>query len=476
MGCVDRRHIHEVGREIKLESHDGFPEDLRKAVYARSAYRNDPEFISKTVSDPEDKLERTRFTRMIDNDASVGTNYKRLFFRVVEHALVTAVGTSSIDEFRQHILGDIRGACKKLFEDLDIDDLGVPDNNGTFRFTKGSSKGFAYMNLSSGEKAAFDLILDLVVSQRVYNNTLFCIDEPETHLNARLQADLLSVLYSLISDNCQLILATHSIGIMRRAQELEQQTPGSVVFLDFDNKDFDNTVTIEPATPDREFWNNANKIALSDMAAYVAPKQIIICEGKPLPSISIRHNQEYSLDATCYNEIFKVEFPDTLFISMGNIIDVSYDRHFLARALRIAMKDLVTTRLIDRDQQTTQGIKSERDLDMKVLTRTNLESYLFDNTVLEKLAIENDAGNKISELLSKKDDLLNSLKAHQRDNLKLICRELFNECKTILELSKSGRDVNDFMCDCLSPLITRDMGVYNELKNDIFGKEQNEHK
>ena len=60
-----------------------------------------------------------------------------------------------------------------------------------------------------GEKAAFDLILDLIVRKREYNNTVFCIDEPESHMNTRLQAALLETLYYLIPENCQLFLATH---------------------------------------------------------------------------------------------------------------------------------------------------------------------------------------------------------------------------------------------------------------------------
>ena len=61
--------------------------------------------------------------------------------------------------------------------------------------------------------------------------------------------ELLSVLYGLIPEDCQLMLATHSIGMMRRARDLEATSPGSVVFLDFDGRNFDGTVIIEPHCP-----------------------------------------------------------------------------------------------------------------------------------------------------------------------------------------------------------------------------------
>ena len=45
------------------------------------------------------------------------------------------------------------------------------------------------------------------------------------------------MLYDLVPENCQLMLATHSIGMMRRARDIDQQqNPGSVAFLDFGGK------------------------------------------------------------------------------------------------------------------------------------------------------------------------------------------------------------------------------------------------
>ena len=154
--------------------------------------------------------------------------------------------------------------------------------DGTFRFTKNASEGFHFKNLSGGEKAVFDLILDLVIAKHAYDNTLFCIDEPEAHMNARLQAELLSVLYELIPETCQLMLATHSIGMMRRARDIEASNPGSVVFLDFGERDFDEPQVIEPTVPDRAFWQRAYEVALDDLAALVAPERVVICEGEPM--------------------------------------------------------------------------------------------------------------------------------------------------------------------------------------------------
>ena len=186
----------------------------------------------------------------------------------------------TFDRYRKESIGDVREALSRLFPDLELNSLGNPLGEGTFRFTKGVSQGFVFKNLSGGEKAAFDLILDLVTARRNYDNTVFCIDEPESHMNMRLQSELLSVLYNLIPHNCQLMLATHSIGMMRRARDIEAENPGTVVFLDFEGRDFDTPQIIQPAKPDRTFWHRAYEVALGDLAALVAPSRVVICEGQ----------------------------------------------------------------------------------------------------------------------------------------------------------------------------------------------------
>ena len=169
----------------------------------------------------------------------------------------------------------------------------------------------------------FDLILDLVVARRDYDNAVFCIDEPDTHMHAQLQAELLLALYDLILEHCQLMLATHSIGMMRKAQEIERKTPGSVAFLDFGGKDFDAPCMIEPIEPDRTFWKRAYEVAIGDLAQLVAPRRVVICEGHPKTESPVRN---HSHDDQCYERIFETALPDTQFVSMGNHHEVMSDK------------------------------------------------------------------------------------------------------------------------------------------------------
>ena len=240
--------------DVNPEFHEPLPEEKKKILYVRSAYRNDPEFQIQHLNRAGDPLSEHRVSRMIDNDAAVAQNFRRLASKVFDDIFNPEDGSVTLDQFTEQLIGDIRTAFSKLFPNVELNSLGNPLEDGTFRFTKGTSRGFPFKNLSGGEKAAFDLILDLVVSKRAYNNTIFCIDEPESHMHTQLQAELLSVLYDLIPENCQLLLATHSIGMMRRARDIEAKNPGSVVFLDFGNCDFDQPQTIEPVkNPNRTF-------------------------------------------------------------------------------------------------------------------------------------------------------------------------------------------------------------------------------
>ena len=394
-------------------------------------------------------LDEIRIERMIDNDAAVNKNYQRVVGEAFRNAFEQADGSITLHEFREQTIGEIRDPVHRLFPDLELNSLADPLRDGTFRFTKGTSQGFAFKNLSGGEKAAFDLILDLVIAKRTYDNTIFCIDEPESHMNARLQAELLSVLYDLIPENCQLMLATHSIGMMRRAQDIEAENPGSVVFLDFGDRDFDQPQVIEPTKPDRKFWKNAYGVALDDLAALVAPSRVVICEGEPLTSQPVGN---HSHDAKCYETIFETEFPETRFVSMGNDREIVGDKRGLAEALLSLVDGLEVVRLIDRDDRTEVEIEEAEQQGVRVLSKRNLESYLFDDEVLRELAASADRQEKIKELLEKKRCLVAETKG-AKDDLKPLARELRVACKRLLSLTQCGNTKMAFMRDTLAPLI-----------------------
>ena len=449
-----------------VEFHDSVPVGSKKTLYVRSAYRNDPEFQISNLRRQGDPLAQVSFQRMIDNDAAVSRNYQRL----ASQGLRDLWGggkerQTTFGGYEEESIGDIREPLWRLFPDLKLDNLGDPLEDGTFHFTKGASSGFVFKNLSGGEKAAFDLILDLVIVRRYYDDTLYCIDEPESHMHARVQAQLLSVLYDLIPENCQLMLATHSIGMMRRARDIETGHPGRVVFLDFNGRDFDQPVVIEPAPLNRAFWEKAHHVALGDLAALVAPERVVICEGEPK---NRNAGQNYSHDARCYEQIFKAEFPETQFVPGGNAREVSEDRRGIAYVLGILVQGAEVFKLIDRDSRSPEQGADLINSGIRVLSRRNLESYLFSDEVLMALAEWAGKPDKIGDLLDKKRGIVDSRTYDAPDDLKAASGEIYVACKKILGLANPGDDTKTFMRDTLAPLIKAGMSVYEELKRDIF--------
>ena len=449
-----------------VQFHDSESHPVKKSLYVRSAYRNDPEFRITELQRQGDLLDLVPFARMIDNDAAVGRNYQRL----ASQGLVDLYGggSTTFDQYLEQSIGAVRNPLHRLFPDLTLNSLGNPLENGTFHFSKGTSTGFAFMNLSGGEKAAFDLILDLAIARRSYDDTLFCIDEPESHMNARLQAELLSVLYDLIPENCQLMLATHSIGMMRRARDIEVQHPGNVVFLDFGDRDFDQPQVIEPTIPERAFWQRAYEVALNDLAALVAPERVVICEGEPKNSNS---GKSYSHDARCYERIFETAFPETQFIPGGNASEVAGDKRGIAYALGVLTQGSEVVKLIDRDSLSPEEIAELRKDGVRVLSRRNLESYLFHDEILRALALSVGKAEKADELIAEKKRILEESTGDAPDDLKPASGQIYNACKSILSLANPGNNTKTFMRDTLAPLIKPGMAVYDELKRDIFDLE-----
>lgn len=439
----------------------------KKSYYLRSAYRNESDFRLGSLSRQNDPTETLRISRMIDQDSSVSQNFQMLASNALEDAFERYEGSMSLDDFRDHSIGDIKSAVSRLFPDLEMNTLGNPLSEGTFRFTKGAMKGFSYKNLSGGEKAAFDLLLDFVVKARVFNDTIFAIDEPETHLNTRLQGTLLQELFDLTPENSQLWIATHSIGMMRKALELYRENPNQVAFLDFEGHDFDGSVQIRPVQPSRAFWERILSVALDDLSELVAPKRLVICEGNPTSPLGGKNEAH---DARCYSVIFEREFPDCKFISGGNSHDVTSDRLKFAAVFPDVIGGLKVDRLIDRDDHSPDDVEHFQASGVTVLGRRAIESYLYDDEVLSKLYEEHGQNHKSATALAKKAEFISASvgRGNPPDDIKSAAPQIYSFVKSDLGLVGCGNDQASFARNMLAPLIQPGMSTYADLKQVIF--------
>ena len=457
--------------EIDLQFHDANPESelaLKKSLYVRSAYRHDPSFRNTPIQQQADVLDRHAVHRLIDTDQTVQNNYQRIIWRVLGKAITPGLST---DDIIAETIGDLQSSMETVFADIRLDALVSAQETGTFTFTKGVSRNFLYVNLSAGEKAAFDLMLDVVVNRAAFDDSLYCIDEPEAHLSTRLQAKLLKELYRLIPDNSQLWLATHSIGMVRAAQEIRAEHPERVGFLDMgfsadgEARDYDQMQSIEPADPDHGFWLRHYAVALDDMAELLAPDRIVLCEGST-------EDDDPALDESCYNRIFAREFPRTRFVSVGPASKVEKRMSDLLPLLDRIIGGTSIVRFRDRDDLTPEEVEEKRREGVRVMSvDRNIESMLLGDGVLSRLCDTHGRSDRFTPIQSARDSFLTTAAATRpKDDLKPAAQAVHHAARTELDLPRSGATKQAFMRDMLAPLVTAGTPEYDTLKGDIFGQ------
>ncbi|MBX9682459.1 MAG: AAA family ATPase [Hyphomicrobium sp.] len=433
----------------------------KNLAYVRSAHRHEAEFGQGNLSSVPSATDR-RFNRTIDNDAAISENYRRLIMQAVSDIFKEAHRPSVlVSEYADTIKNTVNRSLEKVLPHLKLESLGNPESqSGNFFFTKGKSKGYLFKNLSGGEKAVFDIILDLRLKSKAYDDSLVCIDEPECHINPAVHGALLEELLDLTPPNSQLIIATHAIGMLRKARDLESKKPGSVAFLNFE-QNFDQPVVLLPTKMDRSLWERSLAVALDDLSALVAPKRIIICEGGPC------RNTDDAFDSYIYETIFQSTEPDTKFWSAGSKDDVVRARNLLAAIAPSSMPGLEVASLVDRDDRSDAEVAVERAQGRKVLTVRNLECYLFSDEIIGLLCNNSGQPELATELMSTRQKLLNT--RSRPDDLKAISGQFYVVIKNQLKLERPGNNAKAFMRDTLAPLITPETRTYAKIYQDVFG-------
>ncbi len=257
----------------------------------RSSYRYNSEVKIKDI---------TAIDEIIHNDYGASTanaldqkmliNYRRLLAKYSKYRDENDVKPS---EARRHIIGELNKSLSNCIE-LSIDDLGdVESDRGTVYFRKQDHpEVFDFNVLSSGEKEVVDIIIDLYLRKNEYNDSIFLIDEPELHVNTTIQRRLLKEINSLVGQNCQIWLATHSIGFLRSLQE-DFGEDCEIIKFEAGVNFASEPCTLVPMAKTRANWMSIFEVALDDLVGLVAPNKIIYCEGKA----EAKQGKEEGLDA-----------------------------------------------------------------------------------------------------------------------------------------------------------------------------------
>jgi predicted ATPase len=432
-------------------------------LYVRTAYRNDPDFSIKNIGQPNAPAETVRFSRLIEDDKTVSENYQRLVHDTMAAVYNTENDAKRVDALREELIGQIRESMKAVFGDLILNNIGDPLGSGAFFFEKGAAKSYHYKNLSGGEKAAFDLLLDLHMKKKFFRDAIYCIDELETHLHTRIQGALLREMVKILPEQSQLWVTTHSLGVLRAAQEMSLQQPGTVCLIDFDSTDPDVPREIVPSSIGRVSWEKLLSIAIDDLSLLVSPRVLVVCEGSSIG------NRRKDFDAEIYNRILGQVSPDILFVSGGSSNQVAANRISIKETLGKIVPAANVLALCDRDDKSQAEVDEFERNGGLVLSRRNLESFLFSDDVIEALATKVGKDNLIADALQiKATALANSAgRGNPVDDLKSAAGEIFVNLKNLLGLERCGNNTEAFMRDTLATLVSDPMPTFLEMKATI---------
>jgi len=265
--------------------------------------------------------------------------------------------------------------------------------------------------------------------------------------------------------NSQLWISTHSIGMLKQAEELENLNPGSVVFLDFDNRDFDLSENIQPAKIDRAIWDKFFELAFADFSSLIAPQRIVFCEG------SSQGRKYKDFDAQIYGRIFESKYHNTKFISIGSSNEIENIENQSVKVLSNILKSSEIIKFIDRDDKSVQEVDELLQKDIKTSKRRHIESYLLDDEIIQILCDSVGKPELLIECLSaKKDAILESTnRGNPIDDIKSASGKIFTELKRILGLSQCGNNKCAFLRDTISQLVKEETTIYRELEKEILG-------
>jgi len=452
--------------KVKMEFHDSFvKQELGDKFYFRTAYRNEPDFTVNTLNNQKNPTEQAKFATLNGNDLTVSENYQRLISQTLAGVFDASNNTKTVENLREELIGEIKTSLKNVFDDLTLSSIGDPLSNGSFYFEKGKSKDFHYKNLSAGEKSAFDLLLDLIIKSKYYSNTIFCIDEPEAHMHTRLQSKLLAELYRLIPEHSQLWISTHSIGMLKEAEDLETKNPDTVTFLDFDNRDFDSEEIITPTKINKSIWNRFFELALSDFSKLISPRQIVFCEGTQ------QGRKCQNFDAQIYSKIFEEKYHDTTFVSIGSCNEIEDIENQSIKLVSNILKSSKIIKFVDRDDKSEAEVAELLTKGIKTLEKRHIENYLLDDEIIIKLCTKHEQEDKFEIcLIAKQDAIKDSVenRSNPSDDIKSASGKIYIELKRILNLTQCGNNTISFLRDTMTPLITEDTEIYKNLERQMF--------
>ena len=270
------------------------------------------------------------------------------------------------------------------------------------------------------------------------------------------QGTLLKEMVKILPEGSQLWVTTHSLGVLRAAQEMRAEKPGSVAVIDFDAVDPDVPREIAPSNLGRVAWEKLLSIALDDLSQMVAPRVVVVCEGSSVG------NRRKDFDAEIYNRILGSQTPDILFVSGGASNQVAAAGVSVRQTLSDIIPSAKVIAMCDRDDKSAEEVARFESTGDVVLPLRNLESYLLADDVIEALVVREGKDHLAGEALKVKAEAIERsvARGNPADDLKSAAGEIYIGLKRLLGLQRCGNSTDMFMRDTLAPLVVAPMSSY----------------
>lgn len=298
------------GREYKIERGNKYvfaipASTVQSHFYGRTSFRQIPRLVRRNLGGraAEEIAKNTDNPLFsIERDNRFENDIEQITETIVEEIFLKK---SSGDEIRRVFVDPINSAFARIFGSgngtkLELTELIAPlaGKAAQINFKKGNSK-IHYDVLSAGEKEVFNILVDLLIRQKLYQDTVYFLDEIDLHLNTSIQSTLLQeIAENWIPANCQLWTASHSLGFIDYARHAI-----NAAIINFDDLDFDVPQTLFPEPKENlDLYEIAvPKPVLFEM---LKGKTIVVCENK---------NDSY---------LNMLAIPDTVFVGVRDARDV----------------------------------------------------------------------------------------------------------------------------------------------------------
>ena len=224
---------------IKLEGGDFVNRFIGRSsirIVPRITNKANPQSISSDSDSPVSYIENdTRFINDIfQYIQNINNSIREPVFQG-KQVDVLKIFQESIEPLNQSLLNILGGDESTTIQIAEFQDA-TPNEAAKLIFKKGSSK-INYDLLSHGEKQVVILLINFIVRQEYYKDSIIFIDEMDCHLNTSLQSNLLKeIVDKWIPNDSQLWTASHALGFIDYAQNSDNACIMDLDLLDFDHK------------------------------------------------------------------------------------------------------------------------------------------------------------------------------------------------------------------------------------------------